>query len=406
MSTRHFAPTLGQIFSHFLWLGFTAFGGPIAHLAYFRASFVAQRRWLSDAQLTELIALCQFLPGPTSSQVGFAIGYHLGGWRGAALAWLGFTLPAALLMTLAALGIMAIDGFAPSLLTGLLAVTVAVVAQAIWAMAKQHCTSAGRLILMLVVAAACCVLSSAPATVTILVIAGVIGSLSFHAQAHSASTATLRAPSHGTGLTLLCVVVALLFSLPLLSALSPWWALSDSVYRAGALVFGGGHVVLPLLQAELVNPGWLSLEHFYAGYGLAQAVPGPLFSLAAFIGASVPALNAPLLGAALLLVMVFLPGLLLVMGLLPFWRHWQRQPRARAAVIGLNAAVVGLLAATWLVSIVPYALVDWRSAALSLAAGLLLLWAKWPIGRVVLLTTSVGVLSSHATIAFLQQLSA
>lgn len=379
-----------QIFLCFLQLGFTAFGGPIAHLAYFREAFVAKRHWLSEAQYSELVAMCQFLPGPSSSQVGFALGYHAGGWRGALAAWLGFTLPSALLLTLAAVGVLATQGLPTGILQGLLAVAVAVVAQAIWAMAKQHSAGGGRLIVMLLAAAVLCVFSSAQATVLVLVLAGLIGAISFRPTSSDTQTAALRAPSFPIGILLLCLALSLLFVLPLLSTLSPWLALTDSFYRAGALVFGGGHVVLPLLQAELVTPGWLSADTFYTGYGLAQAVPGPLFTLAAYLGASVPALASPLLGASIMLIAVFLPGLLLVIGLLPFWAHWQRHLRVRAAVIGLNAAVVGLLLATWLVSIVPHAWTDWRGVALTIAASTALQWAKWPAWLVVLLSTGAG----------------
>jgi chromate transporter len=392
MPNTHTTPTISistaQIFLSFLQLGLTAFGGPIAHLAYFRDAFVVQRRWLSEAQYSELLSMCQFLPGPTSSQVGFALGYHAGGWRGALVAWLGFTLPSALLLTLAAIGVLRFNGLAAGVLQGLLAVTVAVVAQATWAMTKQHSEKGGRLILMLLSAATLCLFSSAQATVMVLLCAGLIGAMSFHASSSATPAEALRAPSFRSGVLLLSLALALLFILPLLSTQSPWWALGDSVYRAGALVFGGGHVVLPLLQAELVRPGWLGADAFYTGYGLAQAVPGPLFTVAAYLGASVPALGSPVLGATLMLVAIFLPGLLLVMGLLPFWGYWQRHTRARAAVIGLNAAVVGLLLATLLVSIVPHAWTDWRGVALSLAASVALLWAKWPAWLVVMLSAA------------------
>lgn len=383
--------TTWQIFYCFLQLGLTAFGGPIAHLAYFREAFVAQRRWLSEAQYSELVAMSQFLPGPSSSQVGFALGYHAGGWRGALAAWLGFTLPSALLLTLAAIGLMATSGLPAGLLQGLLAVTVAVVAQAIWVMAKQHSARGGRLIIMLLTAALLCLFSSAQATLVVLLGAGLMGALSFRTDAAEAQTSALRAPSAAMGLILLCLALALLFILPLLSTLSPWWALIDSVYRAGALVFGGGHVVLPLLHAELITPEWLNTDSFYAGYALAQAVPGPVFSFTAYLGASVPALGSPLLGAMALLVAVFLPGLLLVIGLLPFWAHWQHHQHARAAVIGLNAAVVGLLLATWLMNIMPHAWTDWRGVALTLAASTALLWARWPAWLVVALSAGAGV---------------
>ncbi|MEO6697828.1 MAG: chromate efflux transporter [Paraperlucidibaca sp.] len=395
-TTQTTPPSTAQIFLRFLQLGLTAFGGPIAHLAYFREAFVVRQRWLTDAQYSELLAMCQFLPGPTSSQVGFAVGYHAGGWRGALAAWLGFTLPSALLLTLAALGVLAFNGLASGVLQGLLAVTVAVVTQAIWAMAKQHSHSGGKLIIMLLSAATLCLFSSAQATVTVLLCAGLIGAISFRASSSATETAALNAPSFRSGVLLLSLALALLFILPLLSTQSPGWALADSVYRSGALVFGGGHVVLPLLQAELVTPGWLSADAFYTGYGLAQAVPGPLFTVAAYLGASVPALGSPMLGAALLLVVIFLPGLLLVMGLLPFWGYWQGHVRARAAVIGLNAAVVGLLLATLLVSIVPHAWTDWRGVALSLAASAALLWAKWPAWLVVLLSAAAGYALSAA----------
>lgn len=401
-SSDQHAPTIScrAIFICFLQLGLTAFGGPIAHLAYFREAFVVRRRWLSEAHYSELVAMCQFLPGPSSSQVGFALGYHAGGWRGALAAWLGFTLPSALLLTLAAIGLLTHSALPDGLMQGLLAVTVAVVAQAIVAMAKQHSANGGRLIIMLLTAAVLCLMSSAAATLVVLFTAALIGAICFRPQASASSALALRSPRLSQGLAALCIALILLFAFPLLSPLSPWWALTDSVYRAGALVFGGGHVVLPLLHAEIVTPGWLDGERFYAGYGLSQAVPGPLFTFAAYLGASVPALSASvanalpayvssLLGAGLLTLAVFLPGLLLVIGVLPFWSNVQRYWRMRAAVNGLNAAVVGLLLATWLVSIVPHAWTDWRGVALS-AASALLLWAKWPIGLVVALTAGGG----------------
>lgn len=339
-----------QIFLIFLRLGLTSFGGPLAHLAYFRDEFVVRRRWLSESAYADLVALCQFLPGPASSQVGMGLGMLRAGKRGALAAWAGFTLPSALLLILFALGIASHAGSLGSgLLHGLKVAAVAVVAQAVWGMARSLCTDALRRTVM--VAAACAALW-APTPwmqLAIIAVAAVAGLRLFRAPDSDgrADDEARPQPSAGRRLALLCLTLfaALLFGLPLLSALWPAQsiALFDAFYRAGALVFGGGHVVLPLLQAEFVPRGWVSNEVFLAGYGAAQAVPGPLFTFAAFLGASAGGWFGGVLGT----VAIFLPSFLLVAAALPFWQGLRHDARMRAALAGINAAVVGLLLAAF-----------------------------------------------------------
>lgn len=333
----------------FLRLGLTSFGGPTAHLGYFREEFVARRAWLSEGDYADLVALCQFLPGPTSSQVGMALGFSRAGYGGALAAWFGFTAPSALALTLFALGL-AGGGAAlgAGALHGLKAAAVAVVAQAVWAMGRTLSPDAPRATLM--AAAACCALvwPSAWGQAGAILAAGLAGLLLFPAAPEAgAEAAPPRRDRRRAGAFLLAAFFLLLLGLPILADLLPLRSLEmlDAFYRAGALVFGGGHVVLPLLQAETGPSGWVDADLFLAGYGAAQAVPGPLFSFAAFLGAAMTEAPSGWLGAALALVAIFAPGALLILGAAPFWESLRRNRRMRAALTGVNAAVVGLLLA-------------------------------------------------------------
>ena len=350
-----------EVFTVFLQLGLTSFGGPVAHLGYFRTTFVQRRQWLGDAQYADLVALCQFLPGPASSQVGMALGQLRAGSWGALAAWLGFTLPSGLLLMALALGLShagAQAGAWLGVLHGLKLVAVAVVAQAVWGMGRSLCPD--RLRAALALGAAVLVLAlSGPlgAGVQLLVIAlgALVGWRWVPAALPAAVAATVAdvAPLHtgisrrtGAALLLLCLLLGL--ALPLLAhgTQSPLWQAVSRFYQAGALVFGGGHVVLPLLQSAVVQPGWLDSDQFLAGYAAAQAVPGPLFTLAGYLGALLPLGAASgWLGGMLALVTIFAPAALLVLGALPFWATLRTQPTAQGVLAGVNAAVVGLLLA-------------------------------------------------------------
>lgn len=334
------------VFLIFLRLGLTSFGGPIAHLGYFRDEFVTRRQWLTERSYADLVALCQFLPGPASSQVGIALGLSRSGYAGALAAWTGFTLPSAIALILFAMGLASYGEAIPSgVLHGLKVAAVAVVAQAVWGMARNLCADAPHITLM--VAATCFVLwmPSAWGQVGVIAMAAVIGLLWFKPQqgaTHEPLPITIR---RRVGLFWLTLFVALLIGLPLSTAVLPNQTLVmvDAFFRAGSLVFGGGHVVLPLLQAEVVPSNWVSNDAFLAGYGAAQAVPGPLFTFAAFLGASMNQAPTGWLGGSIGLLAIFVPSFLLVVGVLPFWERLRRNSRTQAALSGINAAVVGLL---------------------------------------------------------------
>jgi chromate transporter len=341
--------SIGSLFSIFLRLGLTSFGGPIAHLGYYRAEFVERRRWLSEAAYADLVALCQLLPGPASSQVGFAVGLSRGGLPGGLVAWLGFTLPSALAMVLFARGAAAMTGpLSAGMLHGLQVVAVAVVAQAVWSMARSLCPDRPRATIAVV---ATLVVLAAPTAIgqIVAILAGAAAGawLCRDAPAIAATERLAVRVPRGLAVTALALFALLLIGLPIGAAVLPLPALAvtEAFYRAGALVFGGGHVVLPLLHASVVERGWVSEDAFLSGYGAAQAVPGPLFTFAAYLGAVVAAPSAPSgwLGAALCLVAIFLPGLLLVLGVLPFWVSLGRAPLMAAGLRGVNAAVVGVL---------------------------------------------------------------
>ena len=387
------AGSAGEVFRVFLRLGLTSFGGPVAHLGYFQNEFVVRRRWLGDSAYADLVALCQFLPGPASSQVGIATGLLRAGLPGAFAAWLGFTLPSALAMMLFAYGVDALgDTQEAGWLRGLKIVAVAVVAQAVWGMART--LSPDRERATLAVAAAAIVLFSPTAAGQIgaILLGGVVGAVFMRGDDRPGDTRLAVPISRRAALASLGLFFALLLGLPVLAATSDSMALRlfDSFYRAGSLVFGGGHVVLPLLQAEVVDPGWVTRDAFVAGYGAAQAVPGPLFTFAAYLGAVLIPQPDGVAGGLLCLTAIFLPSFLLVIGALPFWDALRRRPQAQAALRGVNAAVVGLLLA---------ALYDpvWTSgirapADFALAAAALLLVAFWhlPPWLVVILTAAAG----------------
>lgn len=375
------------VFLIFLRLGLTSFGGPVAHLGYFRDEFVVRRRWLSEQAYADLVALCQFLPGPASSQVGMALGMSRAGYSGVLAAWAGFTLPSALLLILFALGVAShSEWLAPGLLHGLKVVAVAVVAQALWGMARSLCPDAPRVSLMLLAATMVLLLSGVWVQVAAIVLAGVIGLLLFRADPQPAHQPLPIALGRRAGVFWLLLFGLLLVLLPLLaSALGGQsLALLDAFYRAGSLVFGGGHVVLPLLQAEVVPPGWVDNDVFLAGYGAAQAVPGPLFTFAAFLGASSTTAPSGWLGGLLALLAIFLPSFLLVVGALPFWEQLRASLRVRAALTGVNAAVVGLLLAALYDPVWTSAILGPKDFVLALLALVALVFWKLPPWLVVL----------------------
>jgi chromate transporter len=344
------APPAGAwpVFLVFLRLGCTSFGGPVAHIGYFHDEFVRRRRWLSERSFVDLVALCQVLPGPSSSQVGLAIGMTRGGLLGALAAWLGFTLPSALMLMLFAVGLKAWGAAVPAgALHGLKVVAVAVVAQAVWSMARKLCAGAVRALMALVAAAAVLMWPTSFAQLGTLVIAGGLGMALFERAPTVAEDELPVSLARRTGGALLALFATLLVGAPLLLRVWPDHALAvaTAFYRTGSLVFGGGHVVLPLLQTAVVEPGWVANESFLAGYGLTQAMPGPLFTFAAFLGASMQAAPTSWAGGALCLVAIFLPSFLLVFGALPFWATLRTNRRVQSALTGVNAAVVGLLLA-------------------------------------------------------------
>lgn len=385
------------VFLIFLRLGLTSFGGPIAHLGYFRAEFVTRRQWLTDRSYADLVALCQFLPGPASSQVGIALGLSRSGYAGALAAWAGFTLPSAIALILFALGMASYGDALPSgVLHGLKVVAVAVVAQAVWGMARQLCPDAARVTIM---AAATCVVLLVPSAwgqVGVIALAAVLGLLLFKPQPGAAHDPLPIAIRRRVGLFWLTLFLALLLGLPLLTALFPNQALSmvDAFYRAGSLVFGGGHVVLPLLQAEVVPTGWVSNDAFLAGYGAAQAVPGPLFTFAAFLGASMSQAPSGWLGGLICLLAIFAPSFLLVVGALPFWERLRRNVRTQAALSGINAAVVGLLLAALYQPVWTSAIHAPHDFGLALVALVALMFWKLPPWLVVVGTGVTGGLLS------------
>lgn len=367
----------GEVFRVFLKLGLTSFGGPIAHLGYFRDELVTRRRWLTDATYADLVALCQFLPGPASSQVGFGLGMMRAGPLGALAAFVAFTLPSAIALVVFALTAARIEGpVGTGALAGLKIVAVAIVAQAVWGMARSLCPDRERATIAL---GAVAVLAFAPGAFGMVgaILAGALAGLALGRGEGSESGALAIAVPRRAALACLALFFVLLAALPLLAGTGQALAVFDSFYRSGALVFGGGHVVLPLLQAEVVPPGWVSADSFLAGYGAAQAVPGPLFTFAAYLGAVLGPEPNGIAGAALALVAIFLPGFLLLVGVLPFWDGFRRQAWAQSAMQGANAAVVGILGAALYSPVFTSAVGDMRDFALALLCFILL--AAWRV---------------------------
>ncbi len=380
-----------EVLSVFTRLGLTSFGGPVAHLGYFRTEIVQRRKWLDDQSYADLVALCQFLPGPASSQVGIALGLGRAGLPGALAAWFGFTMPSAIALIVFAYGVGNLTGVADSAwLNGLKIVAVAVVAQAVWGMARNLAPDKARATLAILAAIGVLAWQSPVMQIGVILAAGVVAWRFFPRVTLLPNKPLTFSLSRRFGVVSLAIFGALLLGMPLMRPLIGLesFAIVDSFYRTGSLIFGGGHVMLPLLQAEVVPPGWVTNENFIAGYGAAQAIPGPLSTFAAYLGTIMNAGPGGWLGGMLALVAIFVPSFLLVLGVLPFWEDLRSRVWVQSALIGINAAVVGILLA---------ALYDpvWTSAihrpadfGLGLAAfGLLVFW-KLPPWMVVVLTAA------------------
>ena len=371
-------------------LGLTSFGGPIAHLGHFERVYVRERRWLTGEQYAGLLALTQVLPGPSSSQAGFLIGWHRAGAWGAVAAWIGFTLPSALLMYACAVSAADLQGpVGSAIVQGLKLVAVAVVAQAVWLMARRACATLPSGL----IAAAATPLAlwlTGPAAQLLVIVLGAAAGAAFCRHRRLPIIADLIRVPTGVGWSAAALFAALLVGLPIAAALcaSEYLGLADAFYRSGALVFGGGHVVLPLLHDALVPAGWIADADFLAGYGLAQAMPGPLFSIAAYIGAASPQVADPALGASIALVALFLPGMLIAVAGATLW-HWLLQHTgANDALTGVNAAVVGLLAAALYDPVWVAAVHSPLDAAIALVGVAML--QRWSISPIVVVAWCVG----------------
>jgi chromate transporter len=388
---------VAEIFAAFLKLGLTSFGGPIAHLGYFRTEFVERRKWLSESSYADIVALCQFLPGPASSQVGFTLGILRGnGLFGGLAAWFAFTMPSALIMFAFAVSATALSGpFAEGLLHGLKLVAVAVVAQAIWGMANSLTPDRARAAIALAAVAIVVFIGGSFGQIGAIALGATAGLWLCRGDGPTPAGHLGFSVSHRAGVAALVLFAALFLLTPLVAARtgSQGLALFDAFYRSGSLVFGGGHVVLPLLQAEVVTPGWVSNADFLAGYGMAQAVPGPLFTFAAYLGAIMTPAPNGLAGATIALIALSLPGLLLVYGMLPYWDALRLRPSAQAAMRGTNAAVVGILGAALYNPVWTSAVLTPRDFAVALAGFLLLtVWKLAPWIVVVLLAATGPIL--------------
>ena len=374
-----------EVFRAFLRLGLTAFGGPVAHLGFFHAEFVVRRRWLDEDAYADLVALCQFLPGPASSQVGMALGLRRAGLPGMGLAWLGFSLPSAALMIVLGYGL----GWSGAVaragwMQGLKLAAVAVVAQAVWTMAQRLCPDRPRATLALLAAALVLAWNIPGAQVVAIAAGALVGRCLLRGPGDvrplpSPLVVTVSGFQRAQGAAALAAFFTLLGGLPLLARWlpgAPGLRVFSGFYRAGSLVFGGGHVILPLLQAETVAPGWISPDRFLVGYGAAQALPGPLSTFAAYLGASLPPpLPGGWVGGLLCLAAIFLPSALLVLGVLPFWESVRHRPGVQRALRGTNAAVVGVLLAALYQPVWTSAVHDPRDFLLALLIfGLLMFW--------------------------------
>jgi len=377
-----------EVLAAFLRLGCTSFGGPVAHLGYYRAELVARRRWLDEATYADIVALCQFLPGPASSQTAVSIGMLRAGLPGGLAAWFGFTLPSALLMVAFAYGVSLVgDVSHAAWLHGLKIVAVAVVVQAVWGMGRNLCPDRLRASMAVGAAIVALAVPSAAGQVGAIVAGGVIGWLALPAPAAAPGGALHFGVRRSVAVAALVVFFVLLVGLPVLAVFSGNHALVllDRFYRAGALVFGGGHVVLPLLQQAVVPPGWIAPDAFLAGYGAAQAVPGPLFTFAAYLGAAMGPAPSGVTGAVLCLLAIYLPSFLLLVGVLPFWEGLRRRAAVQSALRGVNATVVGLLLAALYTPVWTSAINGPADFGLGLAAFLALVFWKLPPWLVVVL---------------------
>lgn len=382
-----------SVFGAFLRLGLTSFGGPVAHLGYFRGEFVERRRWLDEATYTDIIALCQFLPGPASSQVGISIGILRAGLPGAFAAWLGFTAPSALTMIVFGYGVAHLGNLAQApWLHGLKIVAVAVVAQAVWSMARNLCPDRERASMAVGAAVLVLAFPSAFGQIAAIILGALIGW-------HRLPPTTAALPAHigiriarPLAIAALIVFALLLGGLPLAAEASHSHALAliDSFYRSGSLVFGGGHVVLPLLQRAVVPPGWIGNDAFLAGYGAAQAMPGPLFTFAAYLGTVMQPGPNGWLGGLICLLAIYLPSFLLLIGVLPFWDALRHRAAVQSALKGVNAAVVGLLLAALYTPVWTSAILNPADFALGITAFLLLVFWRLPPWLIVILGALVA----------------
>ncbi len=395
-SGRHGA---GEVFRAALGLGLTSFGGPIAHLGYFERAYVRDRQWLSADEYAGLVALCQMLPGPASSQVGLLVGLRRAGWTGALAAWIGFTLPSALALFAFALLAPRMQGpILDGVLHGLQLVAVAVVAQAVWSMAQKLCPDRRRAALALAAAALMLVAGGSGVQVLALVI-GAIGGVLLCRDLPTLPALPSVPVGFRTGGIALVLFLALLVALPIAGRAAPHslLALAGIFYQSGALVFGGGHVVLPLLRDALVPSGWLTDDVFLAGYGATQAMPGPLFTFSAYLGAVVAPAGSAALWSAVALAFVFLPGILVALAGLPLWTWARRHPAARAGLAGVNAAVVGVLGAALYDPVWTNAIRGGRDVAIALVGFLLLERWRIPPLAVVGFCVAAALVSIRAT---------
>ncbi|MFP4673358.1 MAG: chromate efflux transporter [Opitutales bacterium] len=382
-----------DIFLTYLRLGCYSFGGPVAHLAYYKELLVTRRAWLSEARYAELLGLCQFIPGPSSSQLGFAIGWHRGGLLGACVAWTGFTLPSALLMMTAAYGLIQIGDAAKPVIGGLLLAAVAVVANAVFSLAKHLCPDGPRIAIALLSAATVLYLPGNTAQVAVILAGGLAAQLIYRQRPaesppNEPQNHRLRRRILVALLALYTILLATSFLLPASSPLSFY----GMIYRAGALVFGGGHVVLPLLQDSVVAGGWVNQSDFLAGYSAAQALPGPLFTFAAFLGVTASPLTPEWLSGLIALVSIFLPGMLLLVALLPLWSKLRSTAWAQAGLMGANAAVVGLLVAAFINPVWVHGIHDWMDVAIAALAFFCLFKLRAPAWSVVFACGLIGFL--------------
>ncbi len=384
-----------QIFFTFLGLGLTSFGGPIAHIGFFRNAFVEKRHWLTDKTYTDIVALCHFLPGPSSSQVGMIIGLLRGGLPGMAAAWLGFTLPSALLMIAAAMGLIYAEALThgelfQGALQGLKLVVVAVVAHALYGMTRSLCPDLTRRIMALAAAVIVLFFGGSLPHVALIAIGGIIGWLIL-TPSLADDEADIEVPtSRRAGGALLVVFLVLLLAPALVASSHQLVQFFEAFYRSGALVFGGGHVVLPLLQEAVVEPGWLDSETFLAGYGLAQTVPGPLFTFSAYLGVFGQLDLPQAVMGALAVFFIFLPSFFLILGILPFWSVMRRSRTAQRVLMGVNATVVGLLGATFIDPVILTALRGPIDIAIATMFFAIMMWGKIPVWLVVWAGAGLG----------------